>query len=53
MSLEEYLARPFKYDGKGNPWPIKEIWRDLTRAQCREITQRLKKGQVPDITHYL
>lgn len=53
MTLEEYLARPFKYDGSGEPWPIKEIWRDLTRAQRREIAQKLKKGIVPDITQYL
>lgn len=53
MTLKQYLDRPFKYDGNGEPWLIKEIWRELTRAQRREIQQKLKKGIIPDIISYL
>ena len=53
MTLEEYKAQPFKYDGQCNPVPISEIWNDLTRAQRREIQRQLKRGRVPDIMNYL
>ena len=51
MTIEEYKAQPFKYDG--NPVPISEIWGWLTRNQRREITTLVHKGKNPDITNYI
>lgn len=53
MTIEEYKAQPFKYDGKSNPVPISEIWGWLTRRQRREITTLVHKGKNPDIMKYL
>lgn len=53
MTLKEYKAQPFKYDGFGNPVPISEIWGWLTRKERREITTLVKKGKNPDITKYI
>ena len=53
MTIEEYKAQPFKYDGNGNPVPISEIWIWLTRKQRREITNLVHKGKNTDIMKYL
>ena len=53
MTIEEYKAQPFKYDGNGNPVPISEIWIWLTRKQRRDITTLVHKGKNPDIMKYL
>ena len=49
MTIEEYKAQVFKYDGNGTPVPISEIWSWLTRKQRREITTLVYKGKNPDI----
>jgi hypothetical protein len=53
MTIEEYKAQPFKYDGDCNPVPISEIWSDLSRRDRREIERHVKKGKNPDITNYI
>ena len=54
MTIEEYKAQPFKYDGNCNPVPISEIWYSwLTRKQRREITTLVHKGKNPDIMKYI
>lgn len=54
MTLEEYKAQHFKYDGNCNPVPIGEIWNSwLTRKQRREITAIVRKGKNPDIMKYI
>lgn len=53
MTIEEYKAQPFKYDGNCNPVPISEIWGWLTRKERREITTLVHKGKNPDITKYI
>ena len=53
MTLEEYLSKPFKYDGNCEPVPISEIWMDIPRKDRREIQRLLKKGKVPEIIDYL
>lgn len=53
MTIEEYKAQPFKYDGNGNPVAISEIWSWLTRKQRREIERLVKKGKNPDIMKYI
>ena len=53
MTLEEYLNKPFKYDGNGKPVPISDIWMDIPRARRRTIQRLLKKGEVPNIVDYL
>ena len=53
MTIEEYKAQPFKYDGNSNPVPISEIWGLLTRRQRKEIATLVKKGKNPDITKYI
>lgn len=53
MTIEEYKAQPFKYDGNGNPVPISDIWGWLTRKQRREITTLVHKGKNPDIMEYI
>lgn len=52
-NIEEYKAQPFKYDGKGNPVPISEIWSDIPRKDRREIERLVKKGKNPDIMNYV
>lgn len=53
MTIEEYKAQPFKYDGNCNPVPISEIWSDIPRKDRREIERLVKKGKNPDITKYI
>jgi hypothetical protein len=53
MTIEEYKAQPFKYDGDGNPVPISEIWADLSRRDRREIERLVKRGKNPDIMKYI
>ena len=54
MTIEEYKAQPFKYDGECKPVPISEIWNSwLTRKQRREITTLVRKGKNPDIMNYI
>ena len=53
MTIEEYKAQPFKYDGNCNPVSISEIWGWLTRKQRREITTLVRKGKNPDIMKYV
>lgn len=54
MTIEEYKSQPFKYDGKGNPVPISEIWNTwLTRKQRMAITTLVHKGKNPDIMKYI
>ena len=53
MTLEEYKAQPFKYDGECKPGPISEIWPDLSRHDRREIERLVKKGKNPKITDYI
>lgn len=53
MTIEEYKAQPFKYDGECKPVPISEIWGLLTRRQRREIERLVHKGKNPDIMSYI
>ena len=53
MTIEEYKAQPFKYDGNGSPVPISEIWGWLTRKQRRVITTLVHKGKNPDIMKFI
>lgn len=53
MTIEEYKAQPFKYDGECKPVPISEIWPDLLRRDRRKIERLVKKGKNPDILNYL
>ena len=53
MTLEEYKAQPFKYDGECKPVPISEIWPDLPRCDRRKIERLVKKGKNPDIMNYI
>lgn len=53
MTIEEYKAQPFKYDGECKPVPINEIWPDLPRHDRREIERLVKKGKNPDIMKYI
>ena len=53
MTLAEYKAKPFKYDGECRPVPISEIWDNLPRKERREIERLVKKGKNPNITDYL
>lgn len=53
MTIEEYKAQPFKYDGNCNPIPISEIWPDIPRKDRREIERLVKKGKNPDIMNYV
>ena len=53
MTIEEYKAQPFKYDGECNPVMIGEIWTELSRRDRREIERLVKKGKNPDIMDYL
>lgn len=53
MTIEEYKAQPFKYDGECKPVTISEIWMNLARQERREIRRQLKKGKNPDIMNYL
>jgi len=53
MTIEEYKAQPFKYDGNCNPIPISEIWSWLTRKQRREITALVHKGKNPNIMEFI
>lgn len=53
MTIEEYKAQPFKYDGNCNPVPIADVWMSLTRSERREIIRLVKKGKNPNIVDYL
>lgn len=53
MTIEEYKAQPFKYDGECKPVPISEIWPDLPRRTRREIERLVKKGKSPNIMNFL
>lgn len=53
MTIEEYKAQPFKYDGNCNPVPISEIWPDILRKDRRKIERLVKKGKNPDIIKYI
>ena len=53
MTIEEYKAQPFKYDGECKPVPISESWRDLPRRKRREIDRLVKKGKNPDILKFI
>lgn len=52
MTIEEYKAQPFKYDGECKPVPISAIWGGLSRRTRREIERLVKKGKIPDIQDY-
>lgn len=52
MTISEYKAQPFKYDGDCKPVPISAIWPDLSRRDRREIERLVKKGKNPDIMNY-
>lgn len=53
MTIEEYKAQPFKYDGECNPVPISEIWADIPRKDRREIEHLVKKGKNPNFLDYI
>ena len=53
MTIEEYKAQPFKYDGDCKPVPIGDIWTDLPRRDRREIERLVKKGKNPKSTDYI
>ena len=53
MTIEEYKAQPFKYDGECKPIPISEIWPNLSRRERREIERLVREGKNPDIMRYL
>ena len=52
MTIEEYKAQVFKYDGKG-PVTIGDEWPYLPRATRREIERLVKKGKEPDFLDYV
>ena len=52
MTIEEYKAQVFKYDGKG-PVTIGDEWPYLPRATRREIERLVKKGKNPDMRDYV
>ena len=53
MTIEEYKAKPFKYDGECKPIQISEIWQDIPRRDRREIERLVKKGKSPDIMKFI
>lgn len=53
MTIEEYKAQPFKYDGECKPVPISEIWPDLPRRDRRKIERLVKNGKNPDIMRFI
>ena len=52
MTIEEYKAQVFKYDGNG-PVTIGDEWPYLLRAVRREIERLVKKGKNPDIMRFI
>ena len=53
MTIEEYKAQPFKYDGECKEVTIGDIWLTLSRKQRRQVEKLVKKGLNPDINDYL
>ena len=53
MTIDEYKAQPFKYDGECKPVPISEMWSELDRRTRREIERLAKTGRNPNIMDYI
>jgi|GEM_PF-3181615 len=53
MTIEEYKAQPFKYDGEAKPVTIGDEWPYLSRRTRREIKRQVKKGKNPNILDYV
>lgn len=52
MTIEEYKAQVFKYDGNG-PVTIGDIWGEIPRAGRRMIERIVRQGGNPDVLDFL
>lgn len=53
MTIEEYKAQVFKYDGNSEPVTIGDVWNTISRHNRRMIERLVKKGKNPDIMNYI
>ena len=53
MTIEEYKAQPFKYDGNCNPVPISEIWPDIPRGNRTHNTNKKREKAISEMKEAL
>ena len=53
MTIEEYKAQVFKYDGEAKPVTIGDIWGEIPRVGRRMIERIVRQGGNPDVLDFL